>query len=112
MPTVPLRSSSPALPTLIKRLEKMGFTYARPAQPMDDAEEIRRLSAVVAHFEQLDSILYKLEGGNELARQAKPAEVMSIRTRLFAVIMSGDFSGTEEEVKRLIFESAPNLRQR
>ena len=111
MPTVPLGSSSPEFPALVKRLERLGITYARSADHVDEAQELSRLREVLHAFQHLDTLIDTMERKNEVARQALPAEIMNIRARLFSLIMSGVFGTTDGEMKDLIFNVVPALQR-
>jgi len=109
-PTVPLRGAAGELPALIKRLERMGFTYTRSTDPVDSAQEFSRLQDALHAFKDLDDLIEKLSSTSKITRLPTTEEKTAIRTKLFSHIMHGVFGGAEEEMETVIFSVVPALR--
>jgi hypothetical protein len=88
----------------------MGLTYARSTDPVEEAQELSRLQEVLHAFKHLDELIERMGRVGEIVRSPAAAEITSIRTRLFSLVMSGVFSGAEHEMKDVIFSAAPPLR--
>ena len=90
----------------------MGLPYRRAKYAEDDDEqEYFAADEFLCEVDHLREMLDELELYEEISRQPSPQEVQAVHTQLYRVIMDGEWNGTEDSLKDLLFRTAPQIRK-
>ena len=100
----------PRLPPLISRIEALGLKDVRASCADDDEQEYFAADEFLCEVEHLREMLDELLLYDEIAREPTAFELQAVHSRLYDVIMTGDWNGTEDSLKALLFEVTPQIR--
>lgn len=100
----------PKLPPLIARIEAMGLPYRRAKYAGDDEEqEYFAADEFLCEVDHLREMLDELELYDEITRPPSQSELHAVHTQLYRVIMDGEWNGTEDSLKELLFQVVPQI---
>jgi hypothetical protein len=100
----------PELPPLIARIEAMGLAYRRAKYADDDDEQdYFATDEFLCEVDHLREVLDELELYDEIARQPSQSELHAVHIQLYDVIMNGEWNGTEDSLKELLFRIVPQI---
>jgi hypothetical protein len=98
------------LPELITEIEALGITYRRASWADEPEQERLAADEFIWETTHLRDMLDEMSAVDEITRAPTAAEIHAVHLRLFRAVMDGDWNATEDELKEMLFEVAPELR--
>ena len=105
----PMTEMPAELARLAAQVRSLVFEYL-PAETDDPNEQIRALEEFLHVYEGLPSLYEDMEDEGEITRVPSRAESHAIGNYLLKVMLTGDFNGTDEELKDLVLQIVPGIR--
>jgi hypothetical protein len=99
-----------SLPELIAQIEALGITYRRASWADDPVQERLAADEFVWETDHLCEMIEMMTAMDEITGQPTKAEIHSVHLRLFQAVMDGEWNATEDELKEILFDVAPQLR--
>lgn len=108
----PPRPISPKLAAAIAATKAFGLTYRDPDWVDEKGEEfhVQAIDAFFAELYRLTDLMHEMEATGEITRLPDAEELQTIRVLLFEAFLRGQWGGTEEELKTIIFQGTPGVR--
>lgn len=112
VPTPPPQSAPPAECAEAAKVRALGYSFTPPADC--EVEEIadNLESFLMWADESFEETLRYMEADGQIEEDARPtaAQIIAIGNRILAEMFAGNWNDTEQAVRRIILEIAPQLR--